>query len=107
MGDNTDIKTLLGRRIKELRKKKGFTQEQFAEMVGVCERNISKIECGRNFVTAERLSKIMEILGVEAQELFNFKHVEDTDILKKEIITALQNETVDISLMYRFYTSIK
>ena len=25
----------------------------------------------------------MEILGVEAQELFKFKHVEDTDILKK------------------------
>ena len=56
MDNNTDIKKLFGRRIKELRQRKGLTQEQLAYMVDVGERNLSKIECGNNFVTADTLS---------------------------------------------------
>ena len=48
-----NIKVLLGKRIKELRNKRGFTQEFLAEKIGVGQRNLSKIECGNNFVTAD------------------------------------------------------
>ena len=64
MDNNTDIKKLLGRRIKELRTKKGLTQEKLAELVGVGERNLSKIECGNNFVTSETLTNILNALEV-------------------------------------------
>ena len=55
MKDNADIKKLLGRRIKELRESKDLTQEQLAEKIGIGQRNLSKIECGNNFVTSETL----------------------------------------------------
>lgn len=107
MDNNIDIKKLLGRRIKELRTRKGLTQEKLAEMIGVGERNLSKIECGNNFVTSETLSNILSALDVEPSELFNFKHLDEKEELKTELIEAIKNEQVDIKLMYRFYKSLK
>ena len=110
MENNIDIKKLLGKRIKELRQRKNLTQEQLAEMIDVGERNLSKIECGNNFVTAETLSKIITALEVEPTELFNFKHLDEKEELKKaneELMEAIRTEQVDIKLMYQFYKSIK
>ena len=107
MGSSIDIKVLLGRKIRELRKRKGLTQSEFADKIEACERNVSKIECGKNFVTAEKLAKIMEVLEVEPHELFNFKSNDDTSKLKEELLTAIKNEAVDIRLLYQFYSSIK
>ncbi len=107
MDNNTDIKKLLGRRIKELRTKKGLTQEKLAELVGIGERNLSKIECGNNFVTSETLTNILNALEVEPDELFHFQHLRNIEELKNELIDAITNEKVDIKLLYHFYNSIK
>lgn len=107
MDKNIEIKKLLGKRIKEIRVKRGFTQEKFAELVGVGERNLSKIECGDNFVTAETLSNILSALCVKPKELFDFEHNQEKENLKQELLKAITNETIDINLMYRFYEAIK
>ena len=107
MNELTDIKTLFGKKIKEIRNKRGFTQEELAEQIGIGERNLSKIECGNNFVTAETLAKILLALDIDAIDLFNFKHNQDKQTLKNELITAINNEEIDITLMYKFYQSIK
>jgi len=107
MTTNTDIKKLFGKKIKEIRQKKGFTQEQLAELIGVGERNLSKIECGNNFVTSETLANLVNTLEVDADELFNFKHLKEKEELKKELIKAIMDEKVDIKLMYQFYETIK
>ena len=103
----SEMMKILGKRIKELRQRKGLTQEQLAEMIDVGERNLSKIECGNNFVTAETLSKIITALEVEPTELFNFKHLDEKEELKKELMEAIRTEKVDIKLMYQFYKSIR
>lgn len=107
MENNLDIKKLLGKRIKELRTRKNLTQAQLAETVDIAERTLSKIECGQTFVTADTLAKIITALEVEPAELFNFKHLEEKEILKDELITAIKNEEVDIPTLYRIYKSLK
>lgn len=107
MENNTDIKILLGKRIKELRTKRGLTQEKLSEIVGVGQRNLSKIECGKTFLTSDTLSKLLIALEVEAKELFDFKFSKEKETLKEELLNAITNEQVDIDLMYRFYCSIK
>ncbi|MDD3012375.1 MAG: helix-turn-helix transcriptional regulator [Candidatus Gastranaerophilales bacterium] len=107
MTKNNDIKILLGKRIKELRIKKGLTQERLAEMVGIGERNLSKIECGTNFVTSETLSKMLIALDVEAQELFDYGHHKEKEALKNELINALNDDTVDVELLYRIYRALQ
>ena len=107
MYNGTEILKQFGRNVKAERIRKGLTQEQLAEMIDVGERNLSKIECGNNFVTAETLSKIITALEVEPTELFNFKHLDEKEELKKELMEAIKTEQVDIKLMYQFYKSIK
>ncbi len=107
MQNNTELQKLLGKRIKELRQKKGLTQEKFAEKINIGERNISKIECGLTFVSAPTLTKIIEALEIEPTELFRFKHLGEIEELKAELIEAITSEKIDIALMYKFYQSIK
>lgn len=107
MKNNLDIKKLLGKRIKELRNKKGFTQDKLSEMADITQRNLSKIECGKVFVTANTLAKIISALGVEAEELFTFKPDKDNAELKKEMIEAIQNDKIDVSAMYQLYKTLK
>lgn len=101
------MKVLLGKRIKELRIQKQLTQEQLAEMVDMGERNLSKIECGVNFVSAETLEKIAHALGVSAKEVFDFEHLKDRDLLKAELLKAISEDKIDVDLLYRIYQSIK
>jgi len=104
---SNDIKILFGKRLKELRIKKGLTQEQLAEIIGVGERNVSKIECGKNFVKLETLTNILNALDIEPQELFDYEHLQDKETLKKELINGLKNDTVDVELLYRIYEALK
>ena len=101
------MKELLGKRIKELRIKKRLTQEQLAEMTDMGERNLSKIECGINFVSADTLAKLTQALDVSPKELFDFEHLKDENVRSEELLTAIKNKTVDVDLLYRIYQSIK
>ena len=105
--DTIDIKQLLGKRIKELRIQRGYTQEYLSEQIGIGQWNLSKVECDTNFVTAETLSKIIKTLNIEAKELFDFKHKQDKENLKQELLQAILHETVNIGLLYKFYSTIK
>lgn len=107
MAEKNNIKIQLGKRIKELRLKKKLTQEQLAEMIGVGERNLSKIECGNNFITSNTLSQLLLALEVSAKYLFDFETQQDESFLKKELINAIKNNEIDIKLLYKFYQSIK
>ena len=107
MYKSDEIKKLLGLRIKELRKIKGFTQEELAEKMEIDQRNLSKIECGNNFITAETLSKILSSLDIEPAELFAFKHLQEEPVLKDELIKAIIDNKTDIKLLYQLYQVTK
>ena len=60
-----------GLKIKEARKKKGLTQEQLVEKMGVSIAYLSKVETGKIHINLERLSQICGILGVSEGEILN------------------------------------
>ncbi len=101
------MKKLLGKRIKELRLRKKYTQEELSEILGIGERNLSKIECGVNFVSAETLEKLASALDVDYKDIFDFEHLVDTINKKEELLYSIKNETVDIDLLYKIYCAIK
>ncbi len=55
----------IGKQIKERRDTLGITQPDLAEMAGVNINTIYNIESGRGNPTIKKLSKILEILGME------------------------------------------
>ena len=85
------LKLDLGQRIQKLRKDKKITQEQLAEMVGIDPKNISRIEKGNNYPTAENLTSIAKALNVDIYELFVFNSI-PLEQMKEEIINSLSNE---------------
>lgn len=71
MKNNTiDIKNIFGQRVKEARRNKGFSQEKFAEIIGIGTSTLSKIECGRSYPTPETMDKIIFNLDIEPYLLF-------------------------------------
>ena len=86
-----NIKKQLGSKIKRLRQKKGYTQEQLAEKMWIATRTLSGIEIGENFVTAETLEKVFDVLEVSGSELFAFDHLKSQEELIEEIVSDLYN----------------
>ena len=85
-----DIKKTVGKRIQDFRKSKGFTQEKLAEVVGIDTISLSKIETGRNYPTAENLTKIAHSLNIEEYELFVTDCVKSNSELLDEIKDGLE-----------------
>ena len=84
-----NIKNLLGEKVKRLRKMRGFTQEQFAEIIDITPRNLCRIESGENFVTAETLDKILNALNIPADILFTYEHLKEDKELLADIYTYI------------------
>lgn len=57
---------LIGKRIKECRKKAKMTQEQLAEHLGVSTAYMSQIETGKAAVNISRLAQIGKLLQTDA-----------------------------------------
>lgn len=60
----------LGRKLRELREKRGFSQEGFALECGLARSYYSGIERGHRNVAALNLIRIAETLGCEIGDLF-------------------------------------
>lgn len=56
----------IGKRIKEVRKKRGFTQEYVAEKLDISCQHISDIERGLNGMSVPALMELCKILDIDA-----------------------------------------
>lgn len=61
--------------IKKLREEHNWTQEEFAERIGMSKNGYAKIERGESSPNIERLEKIAQTLGVEVVDLFKLQVV--------------------------------
>lgn len=68
-GDGGALVRDVGRRISEVRAAKGWTQERFAEALGIELRNVQRLESGRANVTLSTLGRVAAKLGVRPAEL--------------------------------------
>ena len=85
---------MLNEKIKELRKKKGLTQEELATGLNVVRQTVSKWEKGLSVPDADTLKSIAEILGVSVEQLL------ETDTEQSE------NENDVASHLSRIYEQI-
>lgn len=78
-------KALLGERIRELRKIRGYSQEKLAEMVDIEQKHVSRLELGKSYPTIERLEKIAVALDVPLRDFFDYIHLADVDVRAQSI----------------------
>lgn len=101
-----NIKKLIGRRIKELRKSRHFSQEQLAEMLDISQNALSYIETGENFFSSDTLEKLINALEIEPQELMTFAHLQSSDKLLNEIVEMLNKNPEKIKDIYKITKAI-
>lgn len=102
-----NIKQLIGKRIKEIRKKRNYTQEKLAELAGIEIPSLSNIENGKNYPNYETLEKLSNALDVSPYELYIFEYYKPKDELIK-IMTEYMNNNEELTRqMYKFFLCIK
>lgn len=106
------IQKQLGQRIQRLRKNKGFSQEKFAEAIGIATTSLSYIETGNGFLTSDTLEKISKILEVEPYELFLFNDIyasltnEDMYNYVLEKLDVIKDNTEQLKAVYTYFQGI-
>lgn len=103
----SELKKLLGKRIREIRVARNLTQEDLSELTDIGASSISKIESGHFHPTDENLERIAKVLNVEPYKLYMFNHQKDTKELLQDIQTMLNKATdEEIKLVYKILIGI-
>lgn len=74
---------LVGRFIAEERKRKGYTQKQLSEKLGISDKTVSKWERGNGFPEVSLLLPLCNELDITVNELLSGERVSEEDYRKK------------------------
>ena len=94
-------KLLVGKRIKELRKKHNLSQEKLAELTNLEPTSLSNIENGRNYPLFTTLEKILCVFNSSFYDFFNFNHNKEAKDLIQEINTIIKENPDKIKDIYK------
>jgi transcriptional regulator with XRE-family HTH domain len=84
-----------GERIREFRKKKGLTQEEFAQKLGYTQGFLAEIEKGKKDPSREFLKKLKEVFGVSSDYIL----YSGTGADLEQIVTDLESVGLDQGLI--------
>ncbi len=91
-----DVRKLVGSRIKDLRKARGFSQERLAETIGINPKYLSSIERGEENPTLNLFIRLSQGLKVNIQEIFRTEQEgAEPKLLRKNLrstIAEVKNE---------------
>ena len=90
-----DITRDFGIRLQEIRKAKGLTQAQLAEMVDLEITTISRIENGSRFPQKKKNKKFVEALDCNIKDLFDFDYIKTRDELRTYIDKKLDEASLN------------
>lgn len=76
-------------RLREARKKRGYTQESLAEQIGVKKSTVNGYEKGNSEPDMEKMSALMKVLGVDANYLLQDEMSEENRPTFSEAATEL------------------
>ncbi len=101
-----DTKKLLGKRLRELRKKKNINQEKLAELINVDPTTISNIENGKNYPSMINLENLLSVLGCTFVDAFDFEHKNNQDNLIIQINKKLEENPDKIEDFYKILIAL-
>ena len=102
-----DIKKLLGKKIKQYRILRGYSQEKLAELLNISQRTLSGIECGNNFLTSQTMDKILEVLKISPDEIFYVEYLKSPKEKINELVEEIKKLEQDEQTLQIVYKVIK
>ena len=86
-----EIRKAFGRRLKELRKQKGWTQKELAGKLDMRFGQLNKYECGLNAPPMEKLIQMAEILNVTVDFLLTGDNPDDKPIHNTRLLERFRS----------------
>ena len=83
---SSHIEKQIGSHIAKIRKERGLTQSELAELIDVTIETISRLERGVSVPSLKTLEKISSVLNISLKNIFDFESVQ------KFKIPAIENE---------------
>ena len=100
-------KELIAARLKELRNKRGLTQEELAEIISMDAKHISKLERAGSYPSIQALEKIAGALNVELKDIFNFDGLKDENYIVDEFQKMLKSSDEKyLQTLYKIHQSL-
>jgi putative transcriptional regulator len=65
-----DIKAGVKNKVKELRKKRGWTQSEFGEKLGISRQSVHSIEAGKYDPSLPLAFRIADVFGISLDKIF-------------------------------------
>ena len=103
MKKESSIRDIFSRKLRENRRKIGFTQEKLAEIVGISTHYLAMLETGRNFPTSDTLERLAVALEIPVYELFivDQSPKEELEQLRQDIVNEIY-QTVSKAIKQSF-----
>ena len=97
---------LIGTRIAALRKKRGLTQDQLADLIGINQILVSKYEVGRVKLSAEMLYRFAKVLKTSADYILGLdEENQEVETLSLKIVKRMYEieklEPADLKMLLR------
>ncbi|MBR2968182.1 MAG: helix-turn-helix transcriptional regulator [Clostridia bacterium] len=67
----------VGKRIRELREKQGYSQNELANIADVSQTHLRRIELGQSGVSVDHLQMICDALGISLVDFFDIENRQD------------------------------
>ena len=87
-----------GKFLQELRKEKGFTQEQLAEKIGVARRTVSRWETGCNMPDLDILMELSDLYEVDLREILSGERTSEQ--MNEELYSMMKNTIKIVQLKH-------
>ncbi len=103
-----NLKKIIGERVKALRKSKGLTQENLAELADADQRTISSIENGHS-LSYQVLQSIMDALELNPSEFLQFEGLLGLtdDEIRAELFSIIPNlSSSDLRRLYKIVKAL-
>ena len=101
-----DKQHLLGKRLRELRKRKSYTLAELAEKIGIEPSSLGNIENGYNYPKVSTLEALSVALECKIVDFFDFEHQNSTDNLVAEICKLLNEHPERVVDIYKMLTAL-
>ncbi len=78
--------------LQNARKRKHLKQSELAEIIGISEKHLSKIETGKNYPSLDNFLKIIEVLGLSLKD-FGLKETNICSENKEQLLKIINTST--------------
>jgi transcriptional regulator with XRE-family HTH domain len=98
MEKTVPLREILAKKLRENRRKCGFSQEKLAEKAGISTQYLAMIEIARKFPASKVLESLAEAMDIKVYELFLIDHSprEELELLRQDIVNEMKQTFVEI-----------